>query len=674
MNVTINNNNAQSPSMTLLASKVTGNSIGLQLKESDERIKACLDKLRADSARVYSNSKALPLIKHTATNNKYSISNDEKTAFNLNAKLIYPLLNKELNNASSSDKALLANASIMLLKQADSHKMSQQQVFDLTENAGEMQKVDAYISLLSVHNQSNANVVDRLLPAPLASSFRNSEPLSADGLDLLELSVISSRAYQAEPNQIKQLFTQMSLVALDYYGNNHANGSFISALAFKQVSGNYLPLACSSSIGQNDAYAATQVLTDDKGLLSSNHKGQSTYKRDMNNMLSLLSHSSDAEMMLNKIASSGVFDKTMMKQVYEKLLTHNDSTKNKSVLSSFVENINLSDDSLDSTDVLEMYNMALSHKYNQPTKQLLDTLASRADELAAIQEDMPTDDGTKPDVDDNVRQLRQLHSVYGNNHKTVKEDTTHAFSQYTNITLKTEDAYGEKDDLMLADFNSPAQLVQALSDKQVSDILLDDSKSDIISVDIKNALKDYLEKRDNRLNLYMTKPISESLAKVADTLNTDEHHLSILLGTRQPSKSMPIASDTLQNQDMTIKLSAKKNDMSFPVSDLSSSNDFSDKISEFSDRYKLDENESIDVTASSKKLNSDFLQHVTATLSDSLKEHDNKSQDCSANIELDKLLCLPVTTLSDKIETNTIFNTATPESPIAAKSEVRNRL
>ena len=172
----------------------------------------------------------------------------------------------------------------------------------------------------------------------------------------------------------------------------------------------------------------------------------------------------------------------------------------------------------------------------------------------------------------------------------------------------------------------------------------------------------------------MTKPISESLAKVADTLNTDEHHLSILLGTRQPSKSMPIASDTLQNQDMTIKLSAKKNDMSFPVSDLSSSNDFSDKISEFSDRYKLDENESIDVTASSKKLNSDFLQHVTATLSDSLKEHDNKSQDCSANIELDKLLCLPVTTLSDKIETNTIFNTATPESPIAAKSEVRNRL
>lgn len=672
MNVTINNNNTQSRNIALLASKKdAGNSIGLQLQESDERITSCLNKLRADSAKVYSSSKALPLIKHTATNNKYSISHDEKTDFNFNGKLIYPLLSKEIDKASDSDKTLLANASIMLLKQGDSQKLSQQQVFNLTENAGEMQKVDAYISLLSVHNQSNANVVDRLLPAPLASSFRNSEPLAADGLELLELSVISSRAYQAEPNQIKQLFTQMSLVALDYYGNNHANGSFISALAFKQVSGNYLPLACSSSIGQNDAYAATQVLTDDKGLLSSNHKGQSTYKRDMNNMLSLLSHSSDAEMMLNKVASSGVFDKIMMKQVYEKLLSHNNSTKNKSALSSFAKNINLSDSPLDSTDVLEMYNVALSHKYNQPTKQLLDTLASKADDLAAVQESVVNDDGSEPDVDDNIKQLRQLHSVYGNNHKTVKEDSTHAFSQYTNITLKTEDAYGEKDDLLLADFNSPAQLFQALSDKQVSDILLDDSKSDIISIDIKDALKDYLEKRDNRLNLYMTKPISESLPQVADILKTDEHHLSALLGTRQPSKAMPIASDTLQQQEMTIKLSAKKNDMSFPVSDLSSSNDFSDKISEFSDRYKLDENESIDVTASSKRLNSDFLQRVTTTLNDSLKEHGNKSQDCSANIELDKLLCLPVTTLSDKIETNTIFN---PSIPQAAKSEVRNRL
>lgn len=670
MNVTINNTHGRS---TLLASKhEAGKSIGEQLEENKDRILSCLSGLRAKSSKVYSNSKALPLIKHTATYEKYSTTHDDNSDTQFNNKLIYPLLKKEIEKASDIDKTLIANASIMLLKQDNSHKLSQQQVFDLAENAGEMQKVDAYISLLNTHNQSNANIVDRFLPASLATSLRNAEPLSADGLELLELSVISSRAYQTAPSQIKQLLAQMSLVALDYYGNNHANGSFISALAFKQVSGNYLPLACSSSISQNNAYAATQVLSDDKGLLSSNRTGQSAYKRDINSMLNLVSRSSDADMALKKIASSGVLNKLTMKQVYEKLLEQNDSVKSQSSLPAFANNIVLSDEILDSNDVLEMYNMALSHKYSQPTKNLLDVLASKADELADNQQtDSNPNNGTEPNIDDSTRQLRQLHNVNNNNHKSLKEDTNHSFSQYTNITLKIEDVHGIKDNLLLSDYSSPARLFQILSEKQVSNIVLDDSKTDIISSDIKNAIKDYLDKKDNRLNIYMTKPVSSSLTQVAGMLNTDEQHLSILLGTRQPSRSMSVDKDTLAQQDMIITLSANKNDFRFPVSDLVSSSDFMGKISDFSNQYTLSKEDDIEVSVSSKTLNNDFLRHATTALKNSVDVYSNKSQDCSANIELDKLLCLPVTTLSDKIETNTIFNTQTPQ---AAKNGIRNRL
>ena len=671
MNVTINNPTNGSNTILLASKQNAGKAIGIQLKENDARIELCLNNLRAESAKLYGSSKAIPLIKHVVTNEKYSSNHDESTDFKLNSNKIYPLLSKELESASDSDKVLIANASIMLLKQGNADSLTQQQVYDLANEAGEMQKIDAYFSLLNEHNQSNLNVVDQLLPAPLATSFRSSEPLPADGLELLELSVISSRAYQAEPNQIRQLLTQMSLIALDYYGNSHANSSPISALAFKQVSGNYLPLACSTSIAQGNAYAATQVLIDDKGLLSNNHKSQPAYKRDVNNMLRLLSHSSDAEMMFGKIASSGVLDKIMMKQVYDKLLSNNDSINNKSALAVFVENIELSDDSLDSTDLLDMYNMALSHKYNQPTKQLLDALASKADDLATVQESMHDDPESEPQVDDSIKKLRQLHSVYSNNHKTIKDDVTHSFSHYTNITLDTEDVYGKSSVLSLADYDSPAHLFQELSDKQVSNVILNNKKNDIISVDIKNALKDYLEQKDTRLNVYMTKPISDSLEKVADILRTDEHYLTSILGTRQPANRIVSHSNTLSQQDMTITLSSNENNMSFSVSNLSSSVDLSDKVSDFNKKYQLEDGDDISVAVSSKMLNNDFLQHVTTALNNSVKEHGQKSQDCSANIELDKLLCLPVTALSDKIETNTIFN---PKTPQASKSEVRSRL
>lgn len=663
MNIIIQGGKSANIPRLLNSSDKNGAVVG-QIESNQDGIKACLETLRKQSASTLGQSSGLSCLKVLA-GEQYSTKNEPTK---LTATMAVSKVLSEINDKSElKDKTLLANAAIMLAKQGKMPKPRQQQVFELATFADEMPKYDAYACLLNNHNQSNENVAKKMLPQVMIDSLREGSPIPSEGLALVEIAVISANAYQhnSESNEtqpIRQLLAQDSLLALSDYSERN-DSALVSVLAFKHVSSNYLSLSSVASVNQNNPYSGIHLLTNSKGLLSRDAKDHPSPKRDANSILSIVSKSPDSSLFIKKLASSGVLTKGTAKQVLDSLLSHNDLMRKQDSVSIFLKNLELDGSKLEQSDLLEMHKKISNHKYSQPVKKALNELVEQAERLnenEVAASDDEYDETHSKEASPHLSEMRQAHNIYNTHHAIAISDDTHNFAQYTNAVIKTKNAYGEEDEFAFSDFASPAELLSNLELHQVTDIEINDtSKDDLLSADIKAAFVDYVDGVDDRLNLYMTQPVSKSIRSLAGRLGTDEHHLASLHSAKQPATQMLHAVDGVQYTDASVILQADDGDkkQSIPIKEIKSSTDFNSVAAQF-----IEETNSSHITAtlSSSQLNNEFKAKIEELFAESLSQlqqsiEQNNDQKPIVNTHLDRLLCLPASELSDKMKTNTIF-------------------
>lgn len=650
--------------------------IGKMLEESKVSIANTLNNLKKKPDPL-SGSMALRQLKLLATDN-YVIDAKSKTDahHSFDGQSAYRQLMTEIDSLGSNDKARLADTAIALLKQGENDKFTQEQLMELSSHASTNGKVDLYISLLNDRNQSNKNIVDNLLPRSFATALREGYDLvinpkdNEQALTALEIATEASRAYPvADKNNrnVLQLITGDSIRAIQYQTD-----PTITSVAHNIVSGDLAQDAVSLSLKERDPYSSLQTL---KTLLGNTKKLDSFVARDLGSLTSIVATSSDSEYLLKNLAQSGVLNSEAVQKVYSNILRHNDAKKDRELAKVFLDNLE-AQQPLSSSDYLKLYKRTLTHARNQPISDALETIYQQAQsaEAARRQEDAELNRESQDNDTNDIREIVSLHSMVLSKCDQISSVDDITLTQLKPVSLIVNGGNGQSAELDLSKLNSPAELNLILEELDAKEVVVPESENtteDYLTTDIKLAVEDYINGDDDRLSIYLTKPISEAAPLIAEKLKTDVFHIASLTDTRLVSRTPKMAlKDSLADIGASIKFTDdnEKDASAYVVGieNVKSNYDLIEHARLYKSRVEhkkpqSDETVSVKVKVESGRLSNEFLNGINERLTKSIERSLGESGDNSkpyylVNKDVDDILCLPVTALSDKIKTNTIFN------------------
>lgn len=679
MSIKVISSNVHSNTVALLnSSSSKGNSIGWTIEQSKDAVSKTLSKLKSKPDSLLG-SNALRQLKLLASDD-YVIDAKSNTAqhHNFNAQTAYKQLIEDIEASSDADKTKLADAAIMLLKQGKSDKFTQEQLMGLSVHASPLGKVDLYASLLTDRNQSNKNIVDALLPANLATALREELELvnnPEDGMQAmhaLELASISSRAYQAanpDDRAILQLLTTKSVEAVKLQGY-----PVVTSIAHSIVSGDLAQDAVLASLKDRNAYSSLQTL---KTLLSKAKKLDSFIDRDIGSLTSVVATSPDSAYLLKNLAQSGVLNSEAVQKVYSNILRHNDVRRDKSLSESFLKNLETSQP-LTTSDYLKLYKKTLTHARNQPISDTLDVIYKLAqDSELSNRPDEPESSDKQHTTD--IREIVSLHSMVLSKCDQVSQMDDVTLAQVKPIDIIVNSHGGRATELDLSQLSSPAELNLILNELAAKEVVISEPKDgmdDYISTDIRLAVEDYINNEDDRLSIYLSKPISEAAPLIAGKLQTDVFQVASLIDARLITNKTPkiALKDSLAEIDARINfIEDSPNGFSYGtnIKNIKTNYDLIEHARLYQERLSEKNNQpkqsvSIKVKVESSRLDNEFLKEINKKLTDSvidsLSQTDKNGKAIHAiNKDVDDILCLPVTVISDKIKTNTIFNDAAIE-------------